>query len=130
MESKKKKILVADDEPAIRSLITLHLRRRGYEVVTAEDGVRACEAAQSEVPDLVLLDLMLPGRDGYSVLMNLRSNATTRNVPVVFLTGEAREEHEEISSALGANGFMQKPFSADQLAAVVETALRGKERVA
>jgi CheY-like chemotaxis protein len=129
MKPAPKRILVADDEPAIRSMLSHFLTRNGYEVITAPDGVEACEAAESHRPDLVLLDLMLPRRDGYTVLFHLRSRPTTRATPVVFVSGEP-SAHEDIARSLGAQGFLAKPFRSADLIARVEAALATAGRAA
>ena len=117
-------ILVADDDPTIRKLIGDLLRARGYIVAEAPDGLAACEAAESSPPALVLLDVLLPKRDGYAVLLHLRSCESTRDVPVVLMSGESENEQAAIARTLGAQSFLAKPFTLAALHAAVESAIR------
>lgn len=122
-----KKILIAEDDAAIRRLASECLTRRGHDVAQAADGVQACDAAEAEKPDLILLDLLLPRRDGYTVLLFLRSRPETRAIPVLLLSGEPPEEQEEIARALGADGYLPKPFTPTGLIQAVEAMLQGME---
>ncbi len=121
-----KKILVAEDDPAIRRLVVECLGRRGHEMIEAADGVQACAAAEASKPDLILLDLLLPRRDGYTVLLFLRSRPETRDVRVLLLSGEPPEEQGDVARALGADGYLPKPFTPSTLtlAAEAETVSR------
>ncbi len=119
-----KKILVAEDDPSVRKMTADFLAKRGYAVTTAEDGVAACEAAATQKPDVVVLDLLLPRRDGYAVLLHLRSQPATKSIPVVILSGESAEEHEQVALALGANGYIPKPFASEKLLAMIESVLK------
>lgn len=121
-----KKILIAEDEAELREVLATWLGRKGFAVATAEDGVEACEAAEADVPDLVLLDLMLPRRDGYTVLFHLRSRPETRAVPVLFISAEPVKGHDEIARTLGAQGFLAKPFRLETLVAAIEDVLAGR----
>jgi len=109
-ESMRRRVLVCDDEDVPRRLLETALRRRGFETYGAADGIRACELAEEVAPDLVLLDLMLPGRDGYTVLLHLRGLEGCAQVPVFIVSAEPREAHDETATALGAQGYIQKPF--------------------
>src|SRR6185503_4579740 len=97
-----RKILIADDDPVTRSLLSQAFKSEGFAVVTATDGVEACSVASVERPDVALVDLLLPRRDGYSVLLFLRSRETTRETPVLILSGESSDEHRRIARTLGA----------------------------
>ena len=116
-----KKILIAEDDPTIRRLVVECLGRRGHEMIEAADGVQACMAAEMNKPDLILLDLLLPRRDGYTVLLFLRSRPETRDVPVFLLSGEPPEEQGEVARALGADGYLPKPFTPSTLTLAVES---------
>lgn len=118
-----KQVLLAEDDPQLRALVAECLREHGYAISEAEDGVRACESAVAEPPDLILLDLILPRRDGYTALLHLRSQHATRSTPVLFLSGEDAGTHEAIALRLGAQGFVQKPFESRSLLAKLEAAL-------
>lgn len=110
-------VLVADDDPDIRLLITLTLERDGYAVVAAKDGLSALEAAVERVPHLVLLDLMMPGLDGYEVTRCLRSEPITKGLPIVIVTAAAEESQAARALDAGADAYMRKPFSPRELLA-------------
>lgn len=118
------RILVVDDEPDITALVAYHLARAGYRVKTAGTGTEALEAVAAEPPDLVVLDLMLPGRSGLEVLAELRRGEATRDVGVILLTAR-REEGDRIKGlAQGADDYLTKPFSPDELVLRVKAVLR------
>jgi CheY-like chemotaxis protein len=110
-------VLVADDDPDILLLITLTLERDGYEVVAAKDGLSALQAAVEHVPHLVLLDLMMPGLDGYEVARRLRGEPTTKDLPIVIVTAAAEESQAAWALEAGADAYMKKPFSPRELLA-------------
>lgn len=109
------RVLVCDDEPLPRRILVTHLGRNGFEVHAAADGIEACDVAARVRPDIVLLDLMLPKRDGYTVLLHLRGRDETRRTPVFIVSAEPEEAHAETAAALGASGFIQKPFDLNDL---------------
>jgi two-component system phosphate regulon response regulator PhoB len=118
------RILVVDDEPDITALVAYHLARAGYQVKTAGSGVDALAAVAAEPPDLVVLDLMLPGRSGIEVLAELRRGEATRDVGVILLTAR-REETDRIKGlAEGADDYLTKPFSPEELVLRVKAVLR------
>ena len=118
------RILVVDDEPDITALVAYHLARAGYRVSTAASGAEAVRSATEERPDLVILDLMLPGVSGYDVLADLRSREATRDVGVILLTAR-REEADRIRGlSLGADDYLTKPFSPQELILRVAAVLR------
>jgi two-component system phosphate regulon response regulator PhoB len=118
------RILVVDDEPDITALVAYHLARAGYRVSTAASGAEAIRSAKEERPDLVILDLMLPGVSGYDVLAELRSREETRDVGVILLTAR-REEADRIRGlSLGADDYLTKPFSPQELILRVAAVLR------
>jgi len=118
------RILVVDDEPDITGLVAYHLARHGYRVSTATNGSDALKAAREERPDLVVLDLMLPGVSGYEVLQELRKRKETRDVGIILLTAR-REEVDRIKGlALGADDYLTKPFSPQELTLRVAAVLR------
>lgn len=119
-----KKILVADDEPTARAVSQKILEAAGYSILTASDGIQAVESAERERPDLIVLDLLLPRRDGYAALLDLRSREATKSTPVVILSGEDGESHAKVAKTLGAQGFISKPIHRDSFLARVEQALR------
>ena len=118
------RILVVDDEPDITALVAYHLAKAGYRVSTAANGPDALTAAREERPDVVVLDLMLPGVSGYEVLQELRRSGETADVGVILLTSR-REEADRIRGlSLGADDYLTKPFSPAELALRVAALLR------
>jgi two-component system, OmpR family, phosphate regulon response regulator PhoB len=118
------RILVVDDEPDITALVAYHLAKAGYRVSTAANGPDALKAARDERPDIVVLDLMLPGVSGYDVLAEMRRREETRDVGVILLTAR-REEADRIRGlSLGADDYLTKPFSPHELALRVGALLR------
>ena len=115
------KILVVDDEPSILNLVTSYLKAEGYEVYTAADGPSGLKAARAFSPDLVILDIMLPGLDGLEVLSRLRSES---DVYVILLTARTEEVDKIVGLSVGADDYMIKPFSPRELVARVKAALR------
>ncbi len=118
------RILVVDDEPDITALVAYHLAKAGYRVSTAANGPDALKAAREERPDIVILDVMLPGVSGYDVLAELRRREETRDVGVILLTAR-REEPDRIRGlSLGADDYLSKPFSPAELGLRVNALLR------
>lgn len=115
------KILVVDDEPTIRETVAYNLENAGYDVVTASDGPTALEAARTQSPDLVILDIMLPGMDGFEVCRILRKEMTT---PVLMLTARDDEIDRVVGLEVGADDYLTKPFSMRELLARVKAMLR------
>ena len=116
-----RRVLVVDDEPTVREVVVGYLRRDGHEVSEAADGNRALELLESEPPDLVVLDLMLPGISGLDILRRLRQ---TSDIPVIMLTARADESDRVAGLELGADDYVVKPFSPRELAARVNGVLR------
>jgi two-component system alkaline phosphatase synthesis response regulator PhoP len=117
------RVLVVDDEPDVLLLCRLNLEQRGHEVLEAPNGDAALELARSGRPDLVVLDLMLPGIDGYQVLQTLRAGEETSGVPVLVLTAKSLQADRERSRQLGAAAFLTKPFLPDELCDMVDAVL-------
>ena len=115
------KILVIDDEPSIVNLVTAYLKPEGYVVYTASDGITGLKAARAYKPDLVVLDLMLPGMDGIELLSQLRRES---NVYVILLTARTEETDKIVGLSIGADDYVTKPFSPRELVARVKAALR------
>ena len=115
------KILIIDDEPSIVNLVQAYLKPEGYEVYTASDGIRGLKAARAYKPDLIVLDLMLPGMDGMELLSQLRRES---NVYVILLTAKAEETDKIVGLSVGADDYMTKPFSPRELVARIKAALR------
>ena len=115
------KILVIDDEPSILNIVSAYLKPEGYEVHTASDGNAGLKAARAFKPDLVVLDLMLPGIDGIEVLTRLRRES---DVYVIMLTARSEETDKIVGLSVGADDYMTKPFSPRELVARIKAALR------
>jgi two-component system phosphate regulon response regulator PhoB len=121
------RILIVEDERDIADLIGFNLLRAGYEIIKAHDGVEGTELALRERPDLILLDLMLPGRDGYSVFRELRRDTRTVNTPVIMLTARAQTEDRIQGLEAGADDYLTKPFSPKELMLRVQAILKRSE---
>src|SRR3954447_16639701 len=117
-------ILVVDDEPDISALVAYHLARESYRVRTAASGPEAIRAAELERPDLVVLDLMLPGMSGLQVLEELRRRPETAEIPVILLTARREEQDRIAGLELGADDYVAKPFSPQELILRVGAVLR------
>ncbi len=115
------KILVIDDEPSIVNLVTAYLKPEGYEVLTAMDGPSGLKAAHAFKPDLIILDIMLPGMDGIELLSRLRRESA---VYVILLTARTEETDKIVGLSVGADDYVTKPFSPRELTARVKAALR------
>lgn len=115
------KILVIDDEPSIVNLVTAYLKPEGYEVRTAMDGPSGLKAARAFKPDLIVLDIMLPGMDGIELLSRLRRES---EVYVILLTAKTEETDKVVGLSVGADDYVTKPFSPRELTARVKAALR------
>jgi DNA-binding response OmpR family regulator len=114
-------VLVVDDEPIVREVVVRYLEREGYRTLEAEDGDRARELVERDPPNLVVLDIMLPGTDGLSLCRWIRSRS---ELPVILLTARGEEADRIVGLELGADDYVTKPFSPRELAARVRTVLR------
>jgi two-component system phosphate regulon response regulator PhoB len=117
-------VLVCDDEPVLRMLVRATLDDGRYTIVEACDGEQALERVRSDRPDLILLDIMMPGRSGSEVLRELRRNPETTATPVIMLTARAQAADREAMDRAGATHYLTKPFSPVGLAALVEEVLQ------
>jgi two-component system alkaline phosphatase synthesis response regulator PhoP len=115
------KILVVDDEQSIIDLVTAYLHKEGYEVYTAMDGPAGLKAARAFKPDLIVLDIMLPGMDGIEMLSQLRRES---DVYVIMLTAKSEETDKIVGLSVGADAYLTKPFSPRELVARIKAALR------
>jgi DNA-binding response OmpR family regulator len=123
----KKRVLVVDDERDLVDLITYHLGRNGYTALTASDGLAALEIASRELPDLILLDLMMPGLDGTEVARRLKADSRTANIPIIMLTARGEETDVVVGLTLGADDYVTKPFSMKILFARLASVIRRSE---
>ncbi|MFC1908931.1 response regulator transcription factor [Chloroflexota bacterium] len=111
----KKKILVIEDNPSSLRLVQYTFEHKGYEVLTAPNGLEGLRKARSEKPDLVILDVMLPGIDGFEVSHRLRAEAQTAHLPLLMLSAKAREEDKDIGIKAGADEYLAKPASPSEI---------------
>ncbi len=124
----KETILIVDDEEDIIELIKYNLKNEGYNILTALTGEEAIKISKQTRPDLMVLDLMLPGIDGLEVTRYLRSNGETKDMPIVMLTAKGEESDVVTGLELGANDYMSKPFSPRELTARIRAILRRRQQ--
>ncbi|MBF0531378.1 MAG: response regulator [Deltaproteobacteria bacterium] len=120
----KPTILVVDDEQDLRDLVQFNLERGGYAVLTSQDGLEALKLAKEKKPDLILLDLMLPGMDGKEVCRSLKQDESIRSIPVIMLTAKAEEIDRIIGFELGADDYITKPFNPRELVLRISAVLK------
>ncbi|MCT4621346.1 MAG: response regulator transcription factor [Marinisporobacter sp.] len=125
----KKTVLVVDDEQHIIELIQFNLESHGYEVITSENGEDAIAVAEEKMPDVIILDLMLPGIDGFEACKRIRSNEKTRKIPIIMLTAKGEEMDKVLGLELGADDYLTKPFSVRELIARIKAVLRRFEEI-
>lgn len=123
MSSNGPLVLIADDDPDIQTLVSFRLERSGYRVVTAPDGEEAVRIAREHRPALAILDVMMPKMDGYQVTRKLRGDETTRDMPIILLTARAQEADVSRGFEVGADDYIRKPFSPQELSARVQALL-------
>ncbi len=117
----KGKVLIIDDEPDLLETIRFRLDAAGYEVITAPDGLSGIEKAREAKPDLIMLDIMMPGIDGFETLKRLKEEMATKKIPtVIFSCGKDEEEWAKKSLKIGAVGYVVKPFETESLLFTVE----------
>lgn len=122
-----RQILVIEDDPDIRELLRYNLSREGFEVVLAEQGQEGLDCASKNVPDLVVLDLMLPKLSGTEVCKKLREDSRTRSVPIIMLTAKGEESDIVFGLGIGADDYIVKPFSVKELIARIYTRFRNQQ---
>jgi len=123
----KEKVLLVDDEEDILELLQYHFAREGYTIMTADSGEEALRRARNETPDMIILDLMLPGLDGLDVCRQLKKDTATEDIPLIMLTAKGEESDVIIGLELGADDYVTKPFSPKVLLARVRSVLRRRE---
>jgi len=122
------KVLIVEDESSIRELLKFNLQKEGYCVIEAEDGIGGISLAKADKPDLVILDLMLPGMDGLDVCRSLKNGQATAGIPIIMLTAKDDEVDKVIGLELGADDYLTKPFSTRELMARVKAVLRRSQK--
>lgn len=123
LSTQAKRVLIVDDEASLRSLVRANLEVDGFEVYEAVDGLEAMDTVKNTRPDLILLDIMMPGKDGIEVLEELAADQSLRTIPVILLTAKGELEDLEKGVALGARGHITKPFDPEQMVRTVKAAL-------
>ena len=116
-------VLVADDDADIRDLVAFKLEQAGYRVVAVADGVQALDAVRADLPDLAVLDLMMPGLSGLDVCAEIRRDAASAHLPVIMLTARVQEQDVALGFATGADDYVTKPFSPRELLSRVQAVL-------
>lgn len=129
-EGEAGRVLIADDDAAVRLVCAINLTAEGLHVLEAEDGLDALEQARRERPDLVLTDVTMPGLDGFRLAEGLRRDERTRRIPLIFLSGEVAPENAERARALGALAYLTKPFDPCALASFVARELMAARELA
>ena len=122
------KVLLVEDEENIRQLIRYNLEKEHFQILEAADGLQGIKTAKAEKPDLIILDLMLPGADGLEVCRTLKGNSLTAALPIIMLTARSEEIDKIIGLELGADDYMTKPFSPRELIARVKAVLRRSQK--
>ncbi len=120
----EEKILVVDDEEHIQELIKFNLEKNGYKVICVDNGIDAIKLAKEQLPQLMLLDLMLPGMDGLDVCKEIRKDSNMSNMPIIMITAKGEEIDKIIGLELGADDYITKPFSVRELVARIKAILR------
>lgn len=120
----REKILIVDDEEHIVELLDFNLKNAGYETFIAADGIEAVKIAKEEKPNLILLDLMIPGMDGFDVCKEIKKDKDMKNTSIIMLTAKGEELDKILGLELGADDYMTKPFSVRELLARVKAVLR------
>ncbi len=128
METTLGKILLVDDEESIVEIISYNLKQQGYEIATASNGIEAITKAKAFNPDLILLDIMMPKKDGIETLKELRNMAAFANTAIIMLTAKSDEAKEITGLQLGADDFIRKPIKTEVLLTRIQTALRRSKR--
>lgn len=118
-----RRILIADDEHNIRHILDFSLHAEGFDVLAAQDGEEALALAASEVPDLIIMDVMMPGCGGIEACRRLKQNPRTRQIPVLLLTARSSREDREAGEAAGAAEYITKPFSPQKVIDLIQSIL-------
>jgi DNA-binding response OmpR family regulator len=126
MEKGKKLILIVDDNPENRKVLGSLLTKNGYEVGSASDGFKALKFIENILPDLILLDVMMPGLDGFEVCKKLKNNFPTKHIPIIFLTAKSNTEDIVKGFKVGGVDYVSKPFNSEELLARVNTHIEMK----
>lgn len=118
-----KRILIVDDEDQLAMMVEMRLQAEGYETLLASDGQEGLEKAKKEMPDLIILDVMMPKMDGYKVCGLLKSDTRYKNIPVILFTARAQDSDQQTGQEVGADGYINKPFQPETLLSKVKELL-------
>ena len=129
MTAKKPIVLVADDDPEILNMLSLRLGKKGYTVIEAADGIQTLRHAREKRPDVVVLDVMMPGKNGWEVARELRSDPELRNVGIVMLTAIGEKVNELTSPLYGADEYVDKPFDFADLEARLKKVIEARRKI-
>jgi len=116
-------ILIIEDDPEAAHILELSLKREGYTVGIAMDGTQGLSAVQTQRPDLVLLDLMMPDVDGFEVCRRIRANPATARLPIIVVSARTQDADKQMAAKVGANGYLTKPYRRADLLAAIEARL-------
>jgi DNA-binding response OmpR family regulator len=125
-----KKILVIEDDPATLRLVDYSLRHEGYQVLTASNGLEGMRKVQTEGPDLIILDVMLPGMDGFEICHRLRSEPATAQLPILMFSAKAQEIDKDTGLKVGADDYLSKPADPSEIVSRVRSLLTQKKHAA
>jgi two-component system response regulator RpaA len=129
METLMNKILVVDDDVAINELIKVNLELEGYKVLQAQDGIKGFALAKQEIPSLIILDVMMPDVDGYTVAQRIRQNESTKNVPILMLTALSELNNKVKGFNIGVDDYLVKPFEMEELKVRVRALLKRTRQI-
>jgi len=122
--AEQKKILIIDDEEDIRKMLKIRLEQEGFTIVQANDGDVGAKTAEQEVPDMIIMDIMMPNADGYSCLKEVRSLPKTKDIPVLMLSGKEEEKVRDLFAFQKISGYIEKPFELDDLVMKIREILK------
>lgn len=123
----KKRVLIVDDDPVFVRLLQTDLHVAGYEALSAKDGYKGIEAAQKELPDLIIMDIMMPGMDGHRTSELIKKSHLTADIPIIYVTAKDGLLDEELAMELGADYYLKKPYEPDILLSVIQKTLQTKK---
>jgi len=124
----KKRVLIVDDDPVFTRLLQSDLHVAGYEVLTAKDGYLGIEIAGKELPDLIIMDIMMPGMDGHRTSELIKKSSFTADIPIIYVTAKDGLLDEELAIEIGADYFLKKPYEPDVLLSIIKKTLQAKEK--
>lgn len=123
-EAKPKRVLIADDEPDLVTMLMVRLRHEGYEVIIARNGDECVALAQQEKPDLILMDVVMPLKNGYDACEEIKKNPKTSRIPIILVTALNQKENVTIGKHLGARDYIMKPFNVNSLLLKIRDVIR------